>query len=347
MSDKTEEPTPKRLRKAREEGDSGASAFAAQSVAFLAVVVLIPGVAHAVASRAADDLRSALSRAAARPVVASVDGAALAQELIALVAPLLLAAAVTAAAVQLVQTGGAMATKRIALDVSRLNPWTGLAQLFSRTRLFSVARALTGGAVVAYLAYRALRSRAADLAHTSGSVIHSALAASTLAHDLARDAALAALALALLDIVVVRQSWRKRLRMSKEEIVREQKESEGDPQIKQARQRAHRELVAAATIASVREATVVIVNPTHIACALRYDEKGGDEAPVLVASGEGELAARIVRAAHDWGVPVVRDVPLARALVELEVGGEIPEALYEAVAEILREVWSDEARAAR
>jgi type III secretion protein U len=82
------------------------------------------------------------------------------------------------------------------------------------------------------------------------------------------------------------------------------------------------------------------VNPTHLACALRYDEKEGDQAPVVVASGEGDLAARIVQAAHDYGVPVVRDVPLARALVELDVGDVIPEALYEAVAEILREIWS-------
>jgi flagellar biosynthesis protein FlhB len=87
---------------------------------------------------------------------------------------------------------------------------------------------------------------------------------------------------------------------------------------------------------------VVVVNPTHLACALRYDEKGGDDAPVIVASGEGELAARIARAAAEWGIPVVRDVPLARALVELEIGTAIPEALYEAVAEILRALHEDE-----
>ena len=87
-----------------------------------------------------------------------------------------------------------------------------------------------------------------------------------------------------------------------------------------------------------------MVNPVHIACALRYDEAEGDEAPVLVASGHGDLAARIVEAARQYGVPVVRDVPLARALAPLEIGADIPEALYEAVAEILREVWEDEPR---
>jgi len=85
------------------------------------------------------------------------------------------------------------------------------------------------------------------------------------------------------------------------------------------------------------------VNPTHLACALKYKDDE-DQAPVVVASGEGDLAERIVRAARDYGIPIVRDVPLAHALSELEVGEVIPEALYEAVAEILRAAWEEETR---
>ena len=98
---------------------------------------------------------------------------------------------------------------------------------------------------------------------------------------------------------------------------------------------------------NVKTASVVIVNPTHIACALRYDEEGGDEAPVVVASGHGDLAQQIMAAARQYGVPILRDVPLARALVELEIGASIPEALYEAVAEILRETWEETEREGR
>jgi type III secretion protein U len=129
--------------------------------------------------------------------------------------------------------------------------------------------------------------------------------------------------------------------MTKDEVKREAKDAEGDPLIRAARHRAYQEIHAQAAIANVRTATVVVVNPTHLACALRYDEKAGDEAPVVVASGEGELAARIAQAAQEYGVPIVRDVPLARALVELGVGDSIPEALYEVVAEILRELWQE------
>jgi flagellar biosynthesis protein FlhB len=129
--------------------------------------------------------------------------------------------------------------------------------------------------------------------------------------------------------------------MTKAEVKREHRETEGDPQIKAARHRAHRDMLAAATINAVRDATVVIVNPEHLATALRYVE-GEDDAPKVVATADGELAQRIQEAARAYGIPIIRDVPVARALAELEVGDTIPEALYEAVAEILREIWEAE-----
>jgi FlhB-like protein len=93
-------------------------------------------------------------------------------------------------------------------------------------------------------------------------------------------------------------------------------------------------------VAAVKQATIVIVNPTHLATALHYQEEE-DEAPRVVAQGQGDLARRMIEAAHAYGVPVVRDLPVARALSELEIGDEIPEELYEAVAEILREAWAE------
>ena len=131
--------------------------------------------------------------------------------------------------------------------------------------------------------------------------------------------------------------------MTRAEVKQEHRESEGDPQWKAARQRAHQEMLAAATVNAVKDATVVIVNPEHLATALRYVD-GEDEAPTVLATGDGDLARRIQDAARAYGIPVVRDVPVARALSELQVGDTIPEALYEAVAAILEEVWSEEER---
>jgi len=341
MSEKTEEPTPKRLQKARDDGDSGGSSFASQAIAFLvAITLVLPGV-RAAAAWGGAALRGAIARAGDKTVDAALDPAAVAWTVIALAAPPLLAAAVAAAAASMVQAGGAIAVKRLAPNLSRLDVVSGLSGLVSGPRAFAVARALVATLIVGYLAIRGLQGRIGDVAHLAGRIGSAGALAAAIARRIAVDAAIAGLGLAVIDAVVTRASWKKRLRMTKDEVRREHKESEGDPQIKAARERAHHELLAAATIGNVRRATVVVVNPTHIACAVRYDEDEGDAAPVVVASGEGDLAAQIVRAARDYGVPVVTDVPLARALRELEVGAPIPEALYEAMAEILRAIWSE------
>lgn len=344
MSDKTEEPTPKRLRKAQEEGDSPISSFASQAVAFLAAVAIVPAAITALASSAATDLRAAIARAGDVAPAAAFDGAWLAKRVLVLSTPIIGAAAIAAAIAAVVQSGGVVATKKLQPKLERLDVFSGLRQLVSPTRLVAVARAALFGAGVAYLAYGALRARAPDLAHTVGRLDASVLVASATAIAVAKRAAILGVFLAVLDVVVTRRSWRKKLMMSKDEVKREHKESEGDPQLKAARERAHHEMLASIAVANVKNASVVVVNPTHIACALRYDEEDGDEAPVLVAAGQGDLAARIVDAARQYGVPVLRDVPLARALVELEVGSAIPEALYEAVAEILREAWEETER---
>ena len=345
MSDKTEEATPRRLRKAREDGDSGASVPAAQAVAFLAAAAVVPSAVRALAIRTANDLRAAIAQAGALAGDGSGRGSARfdavspATTVLTLCLPLLLAAGLTGAVAHALQTGGAIASKRLTPQLERLNPFAGLRNLFSTTRLFAVARALFAGIVVGWLALRGLGDHLVDLARLAGRAAWVAPVVAEVAGVLVWRAALFGLMLGMFDLVVTRGAWLRRLRMTKDEVRREHKDAEGDPQQKAARERAYHELLAQATIGNVRTASVVVVNPTHLACALRYDEKEGDEAPVIVASGEGELAQQIVRAAEDWGIPVVRDVPLARALIELRAGDVIPEALYEAVAEVLRDLW--------
>ena len=341
MSDRTEEPTPKRLRKAQEEGQSPLSAFASQSVAFVSVVAIAPAAIAALSSRATADLRAAIARAGEASVELRLDPTALAETVVLLAAPILIAAAAASAAGSLVQTGGIIATGRLAPRLDKLDPIEGLRQLVSAQRLVAVLRAAVFAAAVVWIARGALEEAAPALARSAGRIDAAATLGSAIALDVARRAALVGLVLGVVDVVVTRRSWRRKLMMTKGEVKREHRESEGDPQLKAARDRAHHEMLAAATIANVKRASVVVVNPTHVACALRYEEDDGDEAPVVVASGQGELAARIVEAARQWGVPVLRDVPLARALVELEVGTEIPEPLYEAVAEVLRQAWED------
>ena len=342
MSDRTEDPTPRRLRRARAEGDSAVSVHAAQAVAFVAALALVPSTVSMLVDRVGVDLRSAIERVARPPAAPWLDPIDPIAGVVALVLPVVLVAAVCSAAAHVVQTGGVVVLGRITPDLARLNPLEGLARLFSLPRVLGVARSMVGALAVGWLAWTGIARHLGDFAHIAGRPGRLGLVVSEVAGGVAWRASLIGLALGAIDVAVTRRAWWRRLRMNKDEIKREHRESEGDPWVKAARERAYRELIAQATVASVRTASVVVINPTHLACALRYDAQGGDEAPVVLASGEGDLASRIVQAARDWGVPVVQDVPLAHALVELSAGDAIPEALYEAVAEILRDVWAAE-----
>jgi flagellar biosynthesis protein FlhB len=151
--------------------------------------------------------------------------------------------------------------------------------------------------------------------------------------------ALVGLALGVADYLFVWRRHARGLRMTREEVRRESKESEGDPSHRAERKRLHREILEQRMVEEVRKADFVVVNPDHIAVALRYD-RDGDGAPIVVASGERLVADRIRQVARQAGVPIFRDVTLARSLHELPEGAEIPVALYEAVAEVLRVVYA-------
>ena len=333
MTEKTEAPTPRRLRRARSDGDVPLSAALTQAVAFMAALALIPSALAATVWQAAARLRQTIHGPGLDSAPAWVIG-----DLLTLTVPLLVGAAVASSAAALVQTGGVVSLKKLAPDFARANPLTGLKNIFNLQRLLAVARALIAALLVGWLAIRGLIEHGGDLAHCIGNPAAGGFLGAAIAREIAWLAALAGLTLAALDLLVTRHLWWQRLKMSRDEVKREHREAEGDHEQKAARQRAHQEVLSGAMLTAVRQATVVVVNPTHLASALRYDE-GTDDAPLVLAQGRGELARRIVEEARAHGVPVVRDVPVARALAELEVGEQIPEALFEAVAEILRELW--------
>jgi len=332
VSDKTEQPTPRRLRRARQDGDSPVSGALVQAAVFVVVLALLPG-----ALRASLALVRGLIEQALTENAAGFSAPGLIASVAALSLPLAAAGALTAAALGAVQTGGVSSFKKLAPDFTRLNPIQGLQHLFRVDRMVSVLRALVTTLLLGWLAVRLMLSEAASLGNAVGQLERGARAGLAMAHTLAWAAALVGLAFSFVDLVAVRHVWLRRLRMSKDEIKREHRQAEGDPELKAARQRAHREALAGTMLNAVKDATVVIVNPTHLATALRYDESE-DGAPKVVSQGAGDLARKIIEAAHAYGVPVVRDVPVARALAELELGDEIPEVLYEAVAEVLHEV---------
>ncbi len=338
MTDKTEEPTPKRRQRALDEGDSGSSSVFAQAFGFVVAIALAPAVFAALASWTTTTLRITLSRL---DTVVPSAGALVELTIVPIlrfVVPFLFAVGGVSAALTAIQSGGAVSFSKLAPQLDRLDPIRGFGGLFSKVRLLSVVRAILAAVTVGAFVYRELRLHAPDIVSLAGRTALVVPTAQALVLGVAKGAIAVALVLGAIDLFATRRAWLQRNRMTKDEVKREHKESEGDPEVRAARHRAHQEMIAAASALSVKGASVVVVNPTHLACALRYDEADGDAAPVVLAQGEGIVAQEMVRAARDYGVPIVQNVPLAHALLELESGEQIPEALYEAVAEILREI---------
>ncbi len=343
MSEKTEEATPKRQRDARAKGQVARSRDLVGALLLLAAALAIGGAAP----RWVEQLRGLVAlvvSAVASPRPAALVpllGVALETGLSA-AAPVLAATVAAAVLGTLVQTGPVFASDAIGFDLGRLDPIEGARRLLSLRGLVELLRGLVKLAVVGAVAYVTLRDAAHGLGGLGGRGVEAVLeSAATLGRTLVVRVGGATLALGLLDLFYQRWQLAKDQRMSKDEVKREHKDSEGDPHAKQERERVRREIAQHDLLESVRSATVLVVNPTHLAVALRFDEDGDQAAPEVVGKGQDELARRMIRAAEEAGVPVLRDIPLARGLFELEVGEEIPERLYDAVASVLRAAWAE------
>jgi len=331
----TEQPTARRLLQARQRGQVAYSRELSSAIALLAVIAVVSWGGPVALARLLSLFRSTFGASLkAPPGLAVLQHAVDVAWAVALL-PLAVALTVTMLLGAL-QTRGLWAWRAVAPDVGRLSPLRGLARVFGPRTLAEVGKGLLKLAVVGALAFAGLATPLRQLPALVGAPPATVLAAlGAWAQALGLRLAVALLALALLDALLVARRHRRSLMMSREEVKREFKEAEGDPQHKAERQRLHRQLAEQRMLDDVRKAAFVVVNPEHIAVAVRYD-RDADDAPVVVAKGERLLAEQIKQAARAAGVPVYRDVGLARALNGVADGQEIPEALYQAVAEILR-----------
>jgi flagellar biosynthetic protein FlhB len=338
--DKTEQPTPKRLEDARRKGQIAQSRDLTQAAALGAAIAATMGSAAHIAGEIIALMARALGDAA-RPSPAHAarildDGLSTA-----LLAPLpvLVAVAAAGALVAFLQTRGVFTMDPLAPKLERISPAAGFRRLFAVKSLVEIGKALLKITLVLVIGLAILRRYLPDLVRTPEARPGAALdLAAFVAARLAWTVAAVFAGIAVLDALYQRWLHHKELRMTKQEVKDEHKQMEGDPQHRAQRQRAHREIANEAMIADVRRAKVVIVNPEHIAIALDYDEDSDDEraAPRVIAKGEEALARRIIEVAREAGVPVIRNVPLAQALSRVELGEEIPEELYETVAEVLQ-----------
>ncbi len=342
MSEKTEQPTPKRLREAREKGDVCKSQDIAPALTVLAVGLYFT----ANAENVFDALRSMVTlpmevfhlpyeQALALAVPTVLRCAFL------VVLPVVALVMTTALVALLAQTGVLFAFKAAVPKLENLSPKKWFQKVFSIKNLFEFVKNVVKVCVLAAVVRAVLEKHLPLLFRMADAGIGPMWEVLARAiGDLVLYASGAFCVIAALDYLYQKYKYNQNHMMSKDEVKREYKESEGDPHIKSKRKQLHKEMIAQNALDGVRKAKVLVTNPTHYAVALDYD-KEKTPLPLILAKGEGMLAQRMMEVARQEGIPIMRNVPLARALYsEGTENAYIPKELIAPVAEVLRWVQS-------
>ena len=341
--ERNEKPTGKRLEKARDEGQVPRSPELSAAAVLLVTAGGLRFLGGSIGGTLYDIMRSGLAPSPVTALDPSLAlSAASAEMLRALIvcAPLLGLTLLAALVAPLALGGWNFSIAALAPNFTKLDPIAGFGRFFTARGVVELAKAFAKFLVVAVIAVAVLRKQSAQLLALGNAPLQAGIAQ---AAALTSDALLAVSSgLALIAAIDVPwQLWQhsKKLSMTREEIREEYKESEGSPEVKTRIRRTQREFARRRMMQEVPKADVIVVNPTHFAVALRYDESRM-RAPLVIAKGTDLIAARIREIATEHSVPIFEAPPLARALHHnVEIGGEIPATLYVAVAQVLTYIY--------
>ncbi|HEY1723723.1 MAG TPA: flagellar biosynthesis protein FlhB [Magnetospirillaceae bacterium] len=341
---KTEQPTGRRLSRAHDEGEvlqSQEVKTAAMIIASLALVwvIAVPmmgkleRILYALLAQA-DSLRIGSVDAYTTFITNTFMSVAVIMAI-----PFAMFVAVALAA-SVMQTGFIFTTEKLGFNPERLNPLSGLGRMFSQQSLIDLVKniiklAVVGGVALIFVYPKFKGIQSVPMMETQGilAFLHS------LVIRLMMAIAVMITIIAAGDWFYQRYAYMKKLRMTKQEVKDEQKQTEGDPMVKARLRSLRMQRARQRMMASVPKADVVITNPTHFACALKY-EQGSMTAPILVAKGQDFVAQRIRQIANENNVPIVENAPLARALyATVDIDKEIPPQHYKAVAEVISYVF--------
>ena len=342
--DKTEEPTARRLEKAREDGQVARSTELSAAAVTISAVSLLFITGGYVVTKLAEKFAAGFNfdrkLVFSSNLLPAIFGHQMLEAYI-LIVPVLGLTLVVAIAASGATGGYLFSLKAVMPKASKLNPAAGLKRMFGVKALVELGKALLKFFLVTGVLVYVLNDNIDTLNLIGKMALEPALA--TAGKLLAKAALLITLSLvliALIDVPFQRWQFMKQMRMSKQEIKDEMKNSEGNPEIKAQIRRRQREMSNARMIDSVKDADVVITNPEHFAVALAYDPNG-DTAPILLAKGADEMAARIRAEAQKHGIEIFQAAPLARALYfTTEVDHPVPEDLYYAVAQVIAYVFN-------
>jgi type III secretion protein U len=333
MSEKTHEPTEQKLRQAREDGNIPKSKLLSAAAVTLGGMVGTLAFASQSAATLMGWTHRLLSLEFGSPEFELLEAVSV---LARCLAPTVIGAVFGAIASGLPMAGLQFNLKLVEPKLENLNPLEGLKKLFKPRQLVDLGKSLLVAGVMVVLVWNATKEAAPDVLRA---LHHDALTAFRVVLGAFLPAVIRASAvlivLGLADYALARLRHTKDLMMSHEDVKQEHKNSEGDPHTKGQRKHLMKQLAMGGPARGVQKATAVVVNPTHIAVAIRYDESECD-APYIVARGREEDALAMRKEAKALGIPVVRDVPLARSLIHYDVGEEVPEELYQAAAAVLK-----------
>lgn len=343
MSDeKTEEPTQKKLDDSRKKGQVWKSKDLTGVFGLAVGLGVVKGTWSNVESKITELFRFSFDRLSRPEELAEATSQLITMgvtTVIMLSLPVVAAVAVIGGLLDFLQVGALFTLDPLMPKLDKLNPIQGIKNLINKKKIVELIQNLAKLTVAGYVTFGVVRDSMPLVVETIRQDIHTSLAVmGELIYRVSARVILVFVIFAIFDVWWQRKAYMKDMMMSKEDVKKEYKESEGDPHQKAHRKQVAQEILESAQMEAVKDADVIVTNPDHVAVALKYD-KDKDVAPRVLVKGLDFKAERIKALARDADVPTLRNVPLAHALLRVDVGEQIPEELYDAVAEVLNFVY--------
>ncbi len=340
---RTEEATPRRREKAREEGQMAKSA----DLTGMAVVTFCFIAIYYSGGFSLKTIIEYLRMVYSNPPL-NFDNAAINKIIIDFtlaiwraISPVVITAFLTALVISFYQVGFVFSLEPMALNISRFNPVNGMSKIFSKEPLFELFKSISKVLVVIYFPYSFFTQNVKTFSRFMGLDVSQIIGtAAPMLFDMCLKILMVLLILAIIDYTYQYFEFEKKIMMSKYDIKQEYKQEEGDPYLKQELRRRARKIATGQMMREVPKARVIVTNPTHLSIAIAYDDSQAGSAPVLTAKGADFLALKIRELAKENDIPLYENKPLARQLYEkVGVGETIPEEFFEAIAVILAFVY--------
>jgi flagellar biosynthetic protein FlhB len=348
MAEKTEAPTPRRIQDSRERGEVARSVEMNSALILLIVGVwIIPGPGAQLTKSLQTIIVTMISKIEPGLMLVDITTSWLGQELLFSMAILALplieimfGIMVISVVMNYMQTGIYFPSKRKFVDFDRVNPVSGIKRLFSLNGLVNLLKSALKLAVVALIAYQYLAGKMNEITLLSTMSPKAGLMDwMSMATGMVVRIGVVYFVIAVADYIYQRWEYMRKLKMSKQDIMDELKKTEGDPFVRGRIRQQQRRMAQMRMMSKVPKSDVVVVNPTHLAVAIKYDENT-NKAPIVLAKGADLVAARIIEIAKENNIEVIQNIPVARALYKsVEIDEEIPAEMYMAMAEILSFVF--------